>query len=66
MVEITEESGGFIVHAERFHELFRCRDNALLAARIMATAEAVLSQRDVGVFMPARNGERVCVEVVTA
>lgn len=66
MIEILEEPCGFVVRAESFREIFQCKANALLAARIMATAEAVMSQRDVGVFVPMGNGEVVCMEVVLA
>ena len=66
MIEILEEPCGFVVRAEHFRETFQCKANALLAARIMATAEAVMSQRDVGVFVPMGNGEVVCMEVVLA
>ena len=63
MVEITEESCGFVVHSSRYREIFQSRANAILAARILATAEAVLSQRDVDVLVPMGNGEVVCLGV---
>ncbi len=66
MVEIIEESWGFVVRTERFRETFQCRNNAVLAARILATAEAVMSQRDVDVLVPMGNGETVCMEVLAA
>ena len=64
MVEIIEESWGFVVRSERFRETFQCKTNAVLAARILATAEAVMSQRDVDVLVPMGNGETVCLEVL--
>lgn len=64
MVEITEESSGFVVHSDRYREIFQCKANALLAARILATAEAVMSQRDVDVLVPMGNGEAVCLGVL--
>ena len=63
MVEIIEEASGFVVHNSRYHETFQCRANAILAARILATAEAVMSQRDVDVLVPMGNGEFVCMGV---
>lgn len=64
MVEITEEPAGFVVRSERYREVFQCKANALLAARILATAEAVMSQRDVDVLVPMGNGETVCLGVL--
>lgn len=66
MVEISEESGGFVVRSARFSETFQCKANAMLAARILATAEAVMSQCDVDVLVPMGNGEVVCMEVLAA
>lgn len=66
MVEISEESGGFVVRSARFCEIFQCKANALLAARILATAEAVLGERDVGVLLPMGHGEVVCLDVLAA
>lgn len=64
MVEITEEPCGFVVRSGPFHETFQCKANALLAARILATAEAVLCDHDVGVLVPMGNGEVVCMDVL--
>lgn len=63
MVEIVEESWGYVVRSERYQDSFRCKANAVLAARILATAEAVMGQRDVGVLVPMGNGEVVCMGV---
>ena len=64
MVEIVEQSCGFLVCADRFRETFQCKVNALIAARILATAEAVMSNRDVGVWVPMGHGEVVCMDVM--
>lgn len=66
MVEIIEESWGFVVRTGRTRETFQCRSNALLAARILATAEAVMSARDVEVLVPMGNGECVCIGVAAS
>ena len=66
MVEITEEPCGFVVRSGPFHETFQCKANALLAARILATAEAVLCDHAVGVLVPMGNGEVVCMDVLAA
>ena len=66
MVEITEEPCGFVVRSGPFHETFQCKANALLAARILATAEALLCDHDVGVLVPMGNGEVVCMDVLAA
>ncbi|HEX2083992.1 MAG TPA: hypothetical protein VHF86_10995 [Xanthomonadaceae bacterium] len=63
MVEIIEESWGFVVRTEHSRETFQCKSNAVLAARILAMAEAVMSQRDVDVLVPMGNGETVCLEI---
>lgn len=66
MVEISEESGGFVVRSARFSETFQCKANALLAARILATAEVIMGECDVGVLLPMGHGEVVCLEVLAA
>lgn len=63
MVEIVEESFGFVVRARDYQERFQCKANALLAARILATAEAVMSHCDVDMLVPMGNGEVVCMGV---
>lgn len=63
MVEIVEETWGYVVRSGHFQDSFRCKANALLAARILATAEAVMGQHDVGVLVPMGNGEVVCLGV---
>lgn len=63
MIEIIEQSYGYVVRNARYNETFQCRANALLAARILATAEAVLEQRQVDVLVPMGNGESVCLGV---
>lgn len=66
MIEIVEESCGYLVRSGTFQDSFRCKANALLAARILATAEAVMGQHDVGVLLPMGNGEVVCLDVPAA
>jgi hypothetical protein len=66
MVEITEEQCGFVVRSGAFRETFQCKANAVLAARILATAEAVMYDHDVGVLVPMGNGEVVCMDVLAA
>ena len=66
MIEIVEESWGYVVRSETFEDTFRCRANAVLAARILATAEAVMGQRDVDVMVPMGDGETVCMQVTAA
>lgn len=66
MIEIVEESWGYLVRSGNFQDSFRCKANALLAARILATAEAVMGQHDVGVLLPMGHGEVVCVDVPAA
>lgn len=64
MVEIREEPGGYVVHCARYHDTFQCKANALLAARILATGEAVLADRDVQVLVPMGHGEVVRMDVL--
>ncbi len=64
MVEILEAASGYVVRCERYRDTFQCKANALLAARILATAEAVLGDHDVGVLVPMGNGEVVCMNVL--
>ena len=63
MVEVIEETAGFVVRNGHYREVFQCKANAILAARILATAEAVMSQRDVDVLVPMGNGEVVCMDI---
>lgn len=66
MIEIVEQACGYIVSGNGFRESFHSRANALLAARILATAEAVTSQRDIDVLVPMGNGEVVRMDVLAA
>lgn len=63
MVEVIEQPWGYVVRSAGFLDTFQCRANAILAARILATAEAVLEDRDVGVWVPMGDGETVRMEV---
>ena len=63
MIEIVEESWGYVVRSATFEDTFQNRANALLAARMLATVEAVMGQRDVGVLVPMGQGESVCLQV---
>lgn len=63
MIEVVEESWGYVVRSERFQDTFRNKANAVLAARIMATAEAVMGECDVGVLVPMGDGEGVRLQV---
>jgi hypothetical protein len=63
MIEIVEESWGYVVRSGQFQDSFRCKANALLAARMLATAEAVMGQHDVDVLLPMGHGEGVCLSV---
>ena len=53
-----------MVHCARYHDTFQCKANALLAARILATGEAVLADRDVQVLVPMGHGEVVRMDVL--
>ena len=63
MIEIVEESWGYVVRTGTFQDTFENRANAFLAARILATAEAVMRQFNVGVLLPMGNGESVCLGI---
>lgn len=64
MVEVIEKSWGYVVRSAGFHDTFQCRANAILAARILATAEAVLEDHDVDVWVPMGEGETVRLDIL--
>jgi hypothetical protein len=64
VVEIIELPTGFEVRASHFSDTFQCKANAVIAARILATGEAVLAAHDVGVLVPMGYGEVVRMDVM--
>lgn len=66
MIEIVEHPWGYVVQAGGSRETFLDRDNAVLAARILATVKAVMEQRDVDVLVPMGQGEAVRLQVTAA
>lgn len=64
MVEIIEQACGYVVESALYRDTFQCKANALRAARILATAEAVMSDHDVAVWVPMGNGETVRLDVL--
>lgn len=64
MVEVIEQPTGYVVRSNCFQDTFQCKANAFLAARILATGEAVMQDRDVSVLLTMGNGEIVRMEVL--